>query len=187
VVGVDGRSDSLPPETVVVRVASILPAGSDPAATVIEAELAPVPETVTTPVPLLVLLGVALLVVAPTTWWWRRRRRPGAAPSALGSTDATIPVDAWAEDGESRAVAAASARMMRRSLLASLPGAQPGHPTSRLVAQADVRRPALPVDDLVQVLGELEAAAFDRSADADVGDLARRAGELRSKLPGPSA
>ena len=180
----DGRTDSLPSQPVSVTVRSTLPADTDAEKAPIQAAVGLLRETVTTPVPVLVLLASVAVLFLPLAWWWRRRRTPVAGGALAVAPAGTIPVEAWSEDGELRAVAAATAQVVRESLVAALPGAQPGLGTARLVAQAEARRPALPVEELAELLTLLESAAYGPAGGADVQALAARASQLRDRLRG---
>jgi len=183
----DGRTDSLPSQAVSVTVVSVLPAGVKADDAPIQAEAGLLRETVTTSVPLLVLLGSALLLFLPLAWWWRRRRPFTAnALPGVGAAGA-IPVQGWTEEGEPRAVAAAVAQILRESLASALPGAQPGLVTARLLTQAEARRPALPADELAEVLTALDAVAFGPAEAGDIEALARRASELSDRIRGLGA
>jgi hypothetical protein len=181
----DGRTDSLPAQPVSFTIESVLPAGTPADELPIQAEAGLLRETVTTPVPVLLFLGSAAVLFVPLAWWWRRRRPVSAAAEVVRA--GAIPVAAWIQDGELRAVAAATAQLVRESLLAALPGAQPGLGTPRLVSQAEARRPALPVAELAEVLQLLESAAYAPGGATDVQALAARASQLRDRLSASSA
>jgi hypothetical protein len=187
IVMADGRTDSLPGQTVSVTVASVLPADVKPDDAPVQAEVGLLRETVTTPVPLLVLLGSALILFLPFAWWWRRRRPSIAHALPLVWAPGAIPVQAWVEEGEPRAVAAAAAQILRGALASALPGAQPGLVTARLLSQAEARRPALPVDELVEVLTALDAAAFGPAETGEIESLATRASALSERIRGLGA
>ena len=180
----DGRTDSLPGQTVSVTVASVLPADVKPDDAPVQAEAGLLRETVTTPVPLLVFLGAAFILFLPFAWWWRRRRpsRTGVVPGR--ETAGAIPVQGWTEEGEPRAVAAAAAKLLREAVATALPGAQPGLVTARLLSQAEARRPPLPMDDLTEVLTALDAAAFGPADAGEVESLAMRASALSERIRG---
>ena len=186
VVMADGRTDSLPAQPVSFTVESVLPSGRPAGELPIRAETGLLRETVTTPVPVLALLGAVTLLFVPLAWWWWRRRRPVTATAGVPGASA-VPVEVWAEDGELRAVAAATAQQVRESLVAALPGAQPGRVTARLLSQAEARRPALPVEELTEVLKLLESAAYAPEGVTDMAALASRASRLRDRLKAADA
>src|SRR6185503_12150963 len=68
-----GPIDSLPPLSVSLRIASVLPAVPQDSVLAPQPRADYVPRTSATPIPLLVLLTVATLLLAPLHWWWRRR------------------------------------------------------------------------------------------------------------------
>jgi hypothetical protein len=187
IVMADGHTDSLPGQTVSLTVASVLPAEVRPEDAPVQAEAGLLRETVTTPTPVLVLLGAALVLFLPFAWWWRRRRpsRPAARP--VTGPPGAIPVQGWAEEGEARAVAAAAAQVLRGAVASVLPGAQPGLVTARLLSQAEARRPPLPMADLTEVLTALDAAAFGAADAAEIESLALRAAALSERIRGPGA
>jgi len=92
----DSAVDSVAPAPVELWVASVLP--PVPA----DSTLAPqpraefVPRPATSPVPLLILLGVAALLLVPLHWWWRRRGHPRPRP-ALPTAPADPPLERWAD------------------------------------------------------------------------------------------
>lgn len=187
VIMADGRTDSLPGQAVSVTVASVLPADVKADEAPVQAEAGLIRETVTTPVPVLVILGAAFILFLPFAWWWRRRRPPAAGtPSAAGAS-VPIPVQVWTEEGEPRAVAAAAAQVLREALGSALPGAQPGLVTARLLSQAEARRPPLPMDDLTEVLTALDAVAFGPADAAEIESLAMRATALSGRIRGEGA
>ncbi len=102
----DGGTDTLPPRTVEVEVASLLPRGrTDTLPPEPAADLLPSGER--TPQPILVLLGLAATVLAPLHWWWRRRgpRAPVAAPARSGVLATPAQLTEWAQAGELRLAA----------------------------------------------------------------------------------
>jgi len=102
----DGGTDTLPPRTVEVEVASLLPRGrADTLPPEPAAELLPSGER--TPQPVLVLLGLVAVAVAPLHWWWRRRgpRRPAGRPSRSGVLASPAQLAEWAAAGELRLAA----------------------------------------------------------------------------------
>ena len=183
----DGRTDSLPTQVVSLTVASVLPADVKPEDAPVQAEAGLLRETVTTPVPGLVLLGSALLFFLPLAWWWRRRRPSGANALPVVAAAGAIPVQAWAEEGEPRAVAAAAGQLLKEALASVLPGAQRGLVTARLLSQAAARRPALPVDELTEVLTALDAVTFGPADPREIESLAMRASRLSDRIRGLGA
>jgi hypothetical protein len=179
----DGGVDSLRPEAVTLRVASVLPRAATDTSLRPQPRAEFVPRPVTTPVPLVILLLLAVLLLAPVHWWWRRRGRPVAAASAAeGGGPAGPPLERWADAGESRAVAAAATSRLRAALAGRLPPALPSLDTESVLAQVAEHRPDWPLAELDQVLRALDRARFGEGAADDVLVLARRAAELEPRL-----
>lgn len=109
VIRADGRTDSLPPRTVDVEIASVVPAGGAARDTVTPrpaAELLPTGEQTLQPVVILVLLAAIGLV--PLHWWWRRRGPAPVRPSHAVRREVlpdTAVLAGWERLGEWRLVA----------------------------------------------------------------------------------
>ena len=115
----DGNVDSLPAETVTLRVASVLPRPATDTALRPQPRADFVAQPATSPWPVVLLLLLAIAALVPLHWWWRRRgkavRRPGRIdPAALAEPT----LERWAAAGESRAVAAAATARLRRAMAA---------------------------------------------------------------------
>lgn len=111
----DGRADSLPPARLTFAVRSVLPSGADAARLAVQPRASIVRRPDRTPVPLLVLLGVAALIIVPIQLRWRRR---GAAPHAAPAAPADIGVnpriiERWLAAAELRAALGAAAERLR--------------------------------------------------------------------------
>ncbi len=110
----DGTTDSLPPVTLTVTVASVLPSLPGDSLPAPQPEAAPILRPVRTGVPVLVLLLGALLLLIPVHYWWRRRGRPMSAPEeAPPPPPRGLPLDQWLDAGEPRAALAAAAARLR--------------------------------------------------------------------------
>ncbi len=182
-IGHDGSTDSLPAETRVIQVASVLPAGEAPEKLAVQPQAGIVAERITSPWPPLAALLAAALLYAPIVWLWRRRG-PATSAARPASEPAAIPLVEWTEAGEARAVAAVAARSLRGAITGLLPGAGPGLVTTRLVRILEEQRPKWPAAEISRVLHGLDAAQFAASAPDEVASLATRAGELRRQLEG---
>jgi hypothetical protein len=180
----DGVTDSLPAESRTIEVASVLPAGEPPDRIQVQPEAGIVQERITSPWPLVAALLVAGLLFAPLAWWWRRRGASMVvAPRSAGPV-ATVPIREWAEAGESRAVAAAAARVLRATITSQVRGTPAGILTARLIRVVHEQRPAWPSEEITSVLEGLEAAQFGRSPVKEVIALAERAGAIQRQLDG---
>lgn len=176
-----GRIDSLPPAPVTLRIASVLPVV--PA----DSTLAPqpradfVPRTSTSLLPVLLLLAVSALLLAPLHWWWRRRGRPRPRPRLPLSGGELPPLERWADAGETRAVASVATSRLRALIASRLPAAHAGLDTEELLRAAAVRAD-WPLAELGDLLRSLDEARFGHTAFPDAAGLARWADELAPRL-----
>ena len=176
-----GPTDSLPTETVTLRIASVLP--TVPA----DSTLAPqpradfVPRTSATPVPLLVLLLIAALLLAPIHWLWRRRGHPRPRPTLPLPGPDHAPLDRWADAGETRAVASVATARLRGLIAARMPAAHVGLDTESLL-QVIGGRADWPLAELGDVLRSLDEARFGHTPFPDAIGLARWVDELAPRL-----
>jgi hypothetical protein len=118
-VSADGTTDSLPPTTITVTIASLLPATRGDSLPPPQPPAAPILRPEQTALPVLACLLLAALVLLPVHYWWRRRGR--AVPAQAAPADIRppeLPVDAWVAAGEARAVLAAAAARLRAALAA---------------------------------------------------------------------
>lgn len=177
-----GGVDSLPAQRVVLTIASVLPAGREPAQLAIQ----PPAETVTrddrTLRPLFLLVGLGLLLVLPLHWWWRRRGMAPEPPAV--SRPPVLPLARWADLGESRLVLGAATASLRDAIARGLPEATPGLDVAACIARVRSERPDWPADELAEVLGALEEARFTPEAFPDASGLAEWAQGLVARLPG---
>lgn len=180
--GADGILDSLAPEPVTLRVASVLPVVPPDSTLRPQPRAAFVPRGATTLVPLILLWGVGALLLAPLHWWWRRRGTPRPLPRAETGGPARPPLERWADAGESRAVAGAASVRLRTLLAARVPSAHTGLDTEAVLAELGAARPDLPLDELGDLLRSLDEARFGYSSFPDAIGLARWAGELEPRL-----
>jgi hypothetical protein len=179
----DGGVDSLRAEVVTLHVASVLPRAATDTSLRPQPRADFVPRPATTPVPLILLLIVAIALLAPIHWWWRRRGRPVRKLTASDiAGPAKPPLERWADAGESRAVAAAATSRLRATLAARLPGALPSLDTEAVLAHVAERRPDWPSSELGHVLRALDLARFGTGAMPDAMGLARWAAELEPRL-----
>ena len=179
----DGGVDSLRPEAVTLRVASVLPRPATDTSLRPQPRADFVPRPVTTPLPLILLLVVAVALLAPLHWWWRRRGRPARRPTAADKGGpARPPLERWADAGESRAVAAAATSRLRAALAARLPAAPPSLDTDEVLATVAEHRPDWPLAELGDVLRRLDEARFGNGPLPDAMGLARWAADLEPRL-----
>lgn len=178
----DGRVDSLPPETVTLVAASVLPTARP------DSGLEPQPTVPTVPlrehslVPLAALVGLTILALVPVHLLWRRRGRATPVAGAPLVTP-TVPVDCWAEWGETRAVVGAAAERIRAAVALREPAAAPHLDTPALLGVLRERRPDWPLGDLGELLEALEGARFAPRHPDDATALYRRAEALEARLP----
>jgi hypothetical protein len=181
----DGRVDSLPPETVTLVAASVLPPAPRDSA------LKPQPGAPAVPLherslrPLLLLLGVAALALLPVHLLWRRRGRrvvvADVASAALPAAE--LPVERWAEWGETRAVIGAAVKRLRAGVARRVPEAHEGLDARNLLVTLIEHRPAWPLGEIGEVLGALETAQYAPGEPENVAALYRRAEALEAELP----
>src|SRR5262245_10698623 len=182
----NGGVDSLPPARVTLHVASVLPAVPDSA-------LRPqpradfVPLSDRSPIVPLVLVTLAILLLLPLHWWWRRRGRPRPRPLAKLVDPARPPLERWADDGETRAVAAATTVRLRAVIAGRADGATPALDTDALLDYLRAHRPDWPLRELAELLRSLDRARFGVDPSADPVGLARQAAELEPRLRAEAA
>ncbi|TFG43087.1 MAG: hypothetical protein E4H41_09880 [Gemmatimonadales bacterium] len=148
----DGTTDSLPPATLTVTIASVLPTLPGDSLPPAQPEAAPILRPIQTAVPVLVLLLLAVLLLIPVHFWWRKRGRPVTAPSTgEAQLPPSLPLETWMAAGEPRAVLAASAARLR--------AASSAHPSPEAAALLQVLDDALfGPGDVSAVLPRAEAA-----------------------------
>lgn len=180
---VNGGVDSLRPEAVTLRVASVLPRPATDTSLRPQPRAEFVPRAATTPLPLVLFLILAVALLVPLHWWWRRRGRPARRPTAsdLGGP-AKPPLERWADAGESRAVAAAAATRLRAAVATGLPDAPPSLDTDSVLAKVAEKRPDWPLSELAEILRGLDDARFGNGTLPDAMGLARWAAELEPRL-----
>ena len=180
--GARGEADSVPGGTATFAVASVIP----------DSVTAPQPKPALTPiraeqrgaVPLVFALLLAASSLAAAIWW---RRRPARAVPAAPAPRAAAAIsdERWLQIGESKAVAARAAGMLRTVIARAIPEAHGGLSTAECLAVAKQRRPAPQFAQLEIVLGALDAVAFGSGTAADVATLAQRARLLAQELKAP--
>jgi hypothetical protein len=187
VLGADGRVDSLPRQPLTLTIASVLPKAP------IDSPIAPQPRAdfvsrwAASPLPLLLLWGLAILLLAPLhLWWWRRGPEPGAARGEAGLTP-PAPLERWGDAGESRAVAAVGAARLRAAIATAVPAAHAGLDTPSLMVQLHKARPDWPLSELSELLQALDEARFGNADPVGSVALARRAEQLAPRLLAPAA
>jgi hypothetical protein len=180
----NGVTDSIIAEPRVIQVASVLPDGEPPERIQVQPRAGMVRERITTPWPVLVALLVAVLLYGPIVWWWRHCGPSMPVAPHFAGPPATVPIRGWADAGESRAVAAAVARVLRATITAQIRGTPPGIVTARLIRVVTEQRPGWPSDAIAAVLQELEAAQYGQVQVKEVIVLAERAGAIQRQLEG---
>ena len=182
IIRADGHTDSLPPQTFHLEVASVLPPNTPDSSIAIQPEAGPLLQPVVSLGPLLVGLVVALLAVLLLARWWKRPgpSLPGIAPPGAPSAP---PVDRWVASGEGRAVAAAAVEFLRRSIAHALPEAHTGLDLERCLAVIAERRPAWPQEEISNLLRALDMARFFFFNDAATTEIYTRAMALGARLP----
>lgn len=184
----DGGVDSLGPQTVTLTVASVLPKAATDTTLQPQPRADFVPRPSTSPVPLAILVLLAIVLLAPLHWWWRRRGQRRPKPSASEPAGhARPPLERWADAGESRAVAAAATSRLRTALAIRVGEPLPSLDTEAVMTRVAELRPGWPLDELRDVLQALDRARFGDSSVADAMTIAHRAAELESRLVAEAA
>lgn len=185
-----GAVDSLPSETRVVAVTSVLPDAPIDSAIAPQPPAGIVARRVTTLRPVLLLVAAAALLLLPLHFWWRRRGKPLPTPVADGGAARPVspPLARWAAAGERHAVIAAAAARLRARIAARVPEAHAGLDTEQVVAAVAQRHPAWPVAELEELLRALDVARFRQDgAPDDTLVLAERADAMLERLGGEAA
>jgi hypothetical protein len=178
----DGRLDSLAPATFNVQVASVLPRGVAESTLAIQPPAGVVARTTTSIIPVVLALLLAAALLLPRHLWWRRRGKqfpPRAAPPIP-----VMPVEQWAANGETRAVASAAAARLRQAVAANAPEIPAGLEPDALASRIEELRPDWPADQIADLLRAIDHSRFTPGPVADSVGLYRRADELASRLAG---
>jgi hypothetical protein len=109
----DGFSDTLAAAITNVEIRSVLPAGAKPDSLKPAPPAEAVARSTPSPIPLTLLVVLAVGSMLPLHWWWRRRGKPAPA-AAVAPPRGPKPVEiaAWVESGELHAAADAYARLL---------------------------------------------------------------------------
>jgi hypothetical protein len=183
--GAGGGVDSLPPAPVTLLVASVLPSVPPDSTLAPQPRAEFIPRPTVTVLPLLVLLGLAAVLIAPLHWWWRRRGHVRIRPTLPPSGSAAAPLERWADAGESRAVAAVAVTRLRTAIAARISAAHTGLDTEDVLREV-AGRTDWPLGELGDLLRSLDEARFGRTAFPDAIGLARWEDELEPRLvPAP--
>lgn len=179
--GSGGEVDSLPAERRTIRVSSVLPRVPADSALAPQPRADYVPRGAHSILPVILALVFALLLLVPLQWWWRRRG-PVPAPHPPGPATRPVPLDRWADSGESRAVAASVTSGLRATIARHTPSAHRGLDTETLLTQLAAERPEWPLADIGALLRALDEARFGAGRETDVTRLVRGAADLESRL-----
>jgi hypothetical protein len=131
--------------------------------------------------PLLILLALAALLLAPLHWWWRRRGTPRPRPALTLLGDVAPPLERWSDAGETRAVAAVATLRLRALIAARLPAAHTGLDTEE-VLRTVAGRTDWPQAELGDLLRSLDEARFGEISFPDAIGLARWADQVGPRL-----
>jgi hypothetical protein len=177
-----GDVDSVHMSRMTITVASVLPVVPEDSIIPPQPPAGIVPRPVASMIPLFVLWGMALMLVAPLHWWWRRRGKPAPLPNAADEAAPQPPVAQWAAAGESRAVTAAGAWELRRALADRVPDARVTLDTEACLAVVRASQPQWPLDELEAVLRGMDASRFAPLSERDALQLYERAITLKTRL-----
>jgi hypothetical protein len=175
--GPDGRADSLPGGTALLRLRSVLP------------------DTATAPQPALqpfrlgrrnaLPLGAAFLIAGVSLLGgiWLRRRGPRVIPfPPPPPEDPEVPDARWLAAGETRAVAARAGARLRSAIAQAVPEAHEGLSTTECLLVLEQSRPGTPVAELRDLLDELTETSFALGPVRHGGELAQRTDALIREL-----
>lgn len=179
-VGGDGRVDSLPPASVTLNAASVLPPGPHDTLR---------PQPTTPPVslrerslqPLLLLWALALVLLAPLHLLWRRRSRP-VSVAPIGPEPPEPDPARWADAGEPRAVLGVAVARLRDAIAARVPDAPQTMDTEACLTVVAERQPGWPLPELRDLLRALDEARFAHGAEVDAVGMYRHAIDLGQRL-----
>jgi len=180
-VGADGQLDSLPPMSVTLTAASVLPDGPHDT-------LKPQPEAPTVAIhertlrPLLALWALVAAMLVPAHLWWRRRGRSVAVAPIGPAAPPQLPVVRWGEAGESRAVVGATVERLRGLIAARVPDARAELDTDACLAVLVGSRPGWPLGELGDLLRALDEARFAHGPEVEALGIYQWAGELEGRL-----
>lgn len=177
--GPRGEADSVPGGIATITVASVIPDSLK--APQPRPALTPIRTEQHTPLPPMLAMLVAATSLALAIWWRRRRARTIAVAPAQPA-GAAVSDERWLQLGETKAVAARAAGLVRTVLARVIPEAHGGLATSDCLAVVRKHRPPEQIAQLEVVLGALDAVAFGNGARVDVAALAARARTLAREL-----
>ncbi len=178
----DGRVETLTGDTVMINVATVLPAG-DPLPPALPAR-APLERRLQRSIP---LAGLVLGVLALGLGWaaWRRRDRPRPRSRTASDVRPDPPIGNWMEAGEPRAVAAVTADRLRAHIARVAPEAGRHLDTDECISVLEASDHPLPMRELTEVLRSLERARFSPAVPSDVVELVQRAERVSRELEPP--
>jgi hypothetical protein len=179
--GEGGHIDSVAPRTQQLWIASVLPPAIPPESLAPQPRADFVPRTAVSVGPLLILLALAALLLAPLHWWWRRRGTPRPRPALTLLGDVAPPLERWSDAGETRAVAAVATLRLRALIAARLPAAHTGLDTEE-VLRTVAGRTDWPQAELGDLLRSLDEARFGEISFPDAIGLARWADQVGPRL-----
>ena len=177
-----GDVDSVHMSRMTITVASVLPVVPEDSIIPPQPPAGIVPRPVASMIPLLVLWGVALILVAPLHWWWRRRGKPVPLANMADQEGPQPPVAQWAAAGELRAVTAAGAWELRHALADRVPDAPVTLNTEACLAVLRARKPEWPLDELGTLLRGMDASRFAPMSERDALRQYERAIALKAQL-----
>jgi len=153
-----GQVDSLPSQTVILEVASVLPRQGGAAKPVPQppSALIHLERTSILPLGILGLLALALTLLFAAVW----RRRGKHVPVGDLAASKPPPVERWARAGESRTVAAMAAAELRGAIASKLPEAHPALSRDALLAVLADHRPRWPLARIGTAIAKLDSARF---------------------------
>lgn len=181
--GPGGTVDSLSGERIRLEVRSVLPAVPSDSTIAPQPRAGLVPRRAVSLAPLGILVFATLALLLPAHLWWRRRGKPvRAAPPLASPINLESALIRWADAGEYRAVANASAIQLRSAVADRVAAAHSGLDTERLLAELAAARPGWPLEELADILRALDGARFGLAGSTEALELSRSTLELRDRL-----
>ncbi len=180
----DGQVEEVPVSPRIITVGTVLP-DTPKDSLPIRPEAGVIRRPTVSWLPMVLLLVVVAMIMAPSWWLWLRRGRappsepPGAAPDP--------PLDRWIDAGERRTVLAAATGAVRDALATRLPEVHVRLETEACIAALVEAETTWDTGAVAELLQELDRARFAPEGSEDVLDLYHRARDRAQDLTGAAS